>query len=74
MNKLKFGALCAALTLSTNLTALSASAQEPLSVDPITIEAPMMSYPASTLLVLDGANAPAAPYSDAADYLKSVPG
>jgi len=74
MNKLKLGALCAALTFSTNLTPLPAFAQDTLNVDPITVEAPLMSYPASTSYALDGANAPAAPYSDAADYLKSVPG
>lgn len=74
MNKRTLGAICAAFTLGTNLTPVPAFAQDMLNVDPITIEAPLISYPASTSFALDSTSAPVVPYSDAADYLKSVTG
>ncbi|MCB9990572.1 MAG: TonB-dependent receptor [Rhodospirillales bacterium] len=71
IKSLKYSALGIAL-LSSSLFSLS-SYGESMNVAPITIEAPMISYPAT------GSYTPAddmtsAPYTDSADYLRSVPG
>ncbi len=73
MNKLKLSAACASLVLCTYLVS-PAHAAETMALDPITIEAPMISYPATSSYTLDGKAPSARPYSDGADYLQSLPG
>ena len=75
MNMIKKSALCASLLLSTTLKPFTApSAQEVMSVDPITVEAPMISSPASAIYNISGDGIITVPYSDGADYLASLPG
>lgn len=74
MKKRKLGVLCATLCLGSAFTSPTVFAEDVLTVDPITIEAPLMSFPASGSFVIGGANTQNAPYADSADYLRSVPG
>lgn len=74
MRKRALATACATLLFSTHLATINTFADNALTVDPITVEADFTALPATASYALDGGNSSGVPYSDSADYFRSLPG